>query len=92
MKESRIEIKVFGIVQGVFFRYTTRKLARKLGLTGYVRNMSDGSVFIQAEGPEEQLKKLLEFSKKGPINARVDRIEHRFKKSTYKFKGFDYTF
>jgi len=45
--KKRIIIKVYGKVQGVFFRYTTRKIARNLGLTGTVRNMPDGSVFIE---------------------------------------------
>jgi acylphosphatase len=50
MKVSRIKIKVFGYVQGVFFRYTTRKVARTLGLKGFVKNLPDGSVYIEAEG------------------------------------------
>ena len=72
--ESRIKIYVFGLVQGVFFRSTTRKTARKLGLRGYVKNLPNGSVFIEAEGLEDKLYELLEFSKKGPKHARVDHI------------------
>ncbi len=49
-EEKRIEIKVLGMVQGVFFRSTTRDKAKKLGLKGTVRNMRDGSVEIIAEG------------------------------------------
>ena len=92
MKELRIIIKVYGLVQGVFFRYTTQKVARKLGLSGYVKNMSDGSVLIEAEGPEDKLEELLLFSHKGPVNARVDRVEHEFKTPQYEFKGFNYSF
>ncbi len=92
MKELRIIIKVSGIVQGVFFRYTTRKVARKLNLSGYVKNMPNGSVFIEAEGPEDKLKELLKFAKVGPKNARVDQIEHEFAPPNYQFKGFDYAF
>ena len=92
MKELKIKIKVFGYVQGVFFRYTTRKIARKLGLTGIVKNMPNGTVFIEAEGPEDKLFELLEFSKKGPPHARVEKVEHEFFKPTNEFKGFDYTF
>ena len=65
MKVSRIKIKVFGSVQGVFFRYTTRKVAQRLGLDGYVKNLPDGTVYIEAEGSEDKLYELLEFSKKG---------------------------
>ena len=92
MKESRIIIKVSGLVQGVFFRYTTRKVARKLDLSGYVKNMPDGSVFIEAEGTEDKLKELLKYAKIGPKSARVDRVEHEFSPPNYKFKGFDYEF
>ncbi|MHA1281052.1 MAG: acylphosphatase [Promethearchaeota archaeon] len=89
---ERIKIKVFGYVQGVFFRYTTRKFARKLGLTGFVKNMPDGSVYIEAEGPKEDLLKLLEFAKKGPKHAKVERVEHEFLEYKGEFKGFEYAF
>ncbi len=92
MKESKIIIKVFGYVQGVFFRYTTRKIARRLGLTGYVKNMPDSTVYIEAEGPDDKLLELLEFSKKGPKHAHVERVEYEFTHPTNEFKGFDYTF
>ena len=89
---KRIIIKVYGFVQGVFFRYTTRKVARKLGLTGFVKNMPDGSVYIEAEGSEDKLLKLLEFAKKGPRYARVERVEHEFKEPTNEFTSFEYAF
>lgn len=90
--KKRIIIKVYGKVQGVFFRYTTRKIARNLGLTGTVRNMPDGSVFIDAEGPEEKLNDLLKFAKKGPEQARVDKIEFEFLASNNDYQKFDYSF
>ena len=70
-EEKRVKIKVYGIVQGVFFRATTRDVARKLGLKGTVRNVADGSVEIIAEGPEENLNELIKFARKGPSSARV---------------------
>ncbi|MHA1149664.1 MAG: acylphosphatase [Promethearchaeota archaeon] len=89
---KRIQIKVFGYVQGVFFRYTTRKKARRLGLTGFVRNEPDGTVYIEAEGQEENLKELLKFSRKGPKQARVERVEFEYSEPQGKYKGFDYFF
>ncbi|MEJ2250571.1 MAG: acylphosphatase [Candidatus Lokiarchaeota archaeon] len=89
---KRIEINVYGRVQGVFFRYNTRKIAGELGLKGYVRNMSDGSVHITAEGPKEKLEELLKFAKKGPSYARVDKIEYEYKESKGEFKDFGYQF
>ena len=92
MKELRIIIRVFGLVQGVFFRYTTRKVARKLGLTGIVKNLPDGSVFIEAEGPKDKLFELLEFSKKGPKYAQVEKAEYEILEPKHQYKGFDYEF
>jgi len=92
MMKKRIIIKVYGKVQGVFFRYTTKKVARGLKLTGRVKNMPDGSVFIEAEGPEEKLKQLLEFSKKGPELAIVDRVEHEILNPKNEYKRFEYDF
>lgn len=89
---KRIIINVYGHVQGVFFRYTTRKIARKLGLTGIVKNMPDGSVYIEAEGPEDKLHELLQFAKKGPKYAKVEQVKHTFKDVENKYKGFDYDF
>ncbi|MHA2288066.1 MAG: acylphosphatase [Promethearchaeota archaeon] len=89
---KRIIINVHGHVQGVFFRYTTRKVARKLGLTGYVKNLPDGSVYIEAEGSEDKLIELLKFAKKGPNSAIVESIEYEYKEAQYRNKGFDYSF
>ncbi|TFG03079.1 MAG: acylphosphatase [Promethearchaeota archaeon] len=85
---KRIIINVYGLVQGVFFRYTTRKVARRLGLTGYVKNMPDGSVYIEAEGSEDKLKELLEFTKKGPKHAQVEKTDYEFKDSQNQFNDF----
>ncbi len=84
----RVSINVHGKVQGVFFRASTRKRARKWGLTGYVKNMPDGTVHIEAEGPEEKLDKLLSFAQDGPRFARVDRIEKTFSEATGEFNSF----
>ncbi len=64
-----------GRVQGVFFRQSTADQARLLGLTGWVANQDDGSVKVEAQGPEEQLESLIIWCKKGPPSARVDDVE-----------------
>ena len=92
MKMKRVIIKVEGYVQGVFFRYTTRKFARKLGLVGFVKNLQDGSVLIDAEGSQEELDELIKFAKVGPKYAVVDKINIEYKDPTNKYKGFDYQF
>ena len=70
-----INITVTGKVQGVWFRAGTRNRARELGITGTVCNQPDGSVFIEAEGSEEQLKELINWCKVGTPHARVDEVK-----------------
>lgn len=72
---KRLTIHVRGRVQGVFFRASTAEKARALGVTGTVRNRRDGSVFIEAEGPDEPLDRFLEWVRRGPPHARVDGVE-----------------
>jgi len=71
---KRIEIRVFGFVQGVGFRAYTRRRALELNLKGFARNERDGSVYIVAEGEEENLIRLLEAVKKGP--GKVESVEY----------------
>ena len=65
---------VRGRVQGVGFRYTTRNTARRLGLQGWVRNRSDGSVEVWAQGTAEALRHLDVFLGSGPRGARVESV------------------
>jgi len=90
MPETKsLSIKVFGIVQGVFFRDFIRHHAIILGLTGYVQNIQDDkSVNIFAEGTEEQLKQLLEYARVGPPTAKVNRIEIIRSQNTGQFTDF----
>lgn len=72
---KHINIKVYGRVQGIFFRTTAREEAEKLNITGFARNESDGSVYIEAEGDEDKLNKFLEWCHKGSPLAKVEKIE-----------------
>lgn len=78
------QIKVLGKVQGVGFRYYTNKRAQEFGIKGYVKNMTDGSVFIEAEGEESDLKSFVAWCEKGPAWSRVREV----KKSEIPFVGF----
>jgi acylphosphatase len=60
------KIQVKGLVQGVGFRWNAAREARVLGITGFVRNMPDGSVYIEAEGSESQLNAFVKWCKNGP--------------------------
>jgi acylphosphatase len=67
-------IRITGRVQGVFFRSSALKQAQILNLTGWVRNVSDGSVEVFAEGPEKDLQKMIVWCRKGPREARVEEV------------------
>lgn len=89
METKQYHIIVHGKVQGIFFRTNTVKIADKIGnLTGYVKNMPDGTVEVIAEGEETQLKELVNFCKQGPLLAKVERIVVMEKKPTGEFEGF----
>ena len=70
-----LNIRVFGRVQGVFFRDSVRQKAEELGIKGFVRNEPDGAVYIEAEEPEETLEKLVNWCWEGPEPAKVDKVE-----------------
>lgn len=72
---NTVNIRVFGNVQGVFFRRNTQQKAEELGVTGWVRNDRDGSVEIMATGERETLEKFIKWCKKGPPLAKVKKVE-----------------
>jgi acylphosphatase len=84
-------IKVNGLVQGVGFRYFMLQRALQLGLTGFVRNLPDGSVEAEAEGRESSLLALLDDVKRGPLGAEVDELEQEWKDYTGSYRGFNIT-
>ena len=89
---SRIRIVVFGLVQGVGFRYHTCQQALALGLTGYVKNLPDRTVEIVADGSDEQLQSLITWAEEGPPTAHVDRIEKQDLMSINTFDTFTVEF
>lgn len=85
---ERFEASVFGRVQGVFFRDSTRREAQRLGAEGWVRNERDGSVRVVAEGTREVLEALAQYLSSGPPAARVERVELAWQQATGEFRGF----
>ena len=67
--------QVFGVVQGVGFRWFVARHARSLGVTGYARNLPNGSVEVVVEGPDEAIPALERLLRTGPAGALVDRVE-----------------
>ena len=71
----RVESRVTGLVQGVGYRWYVLDAAAALGAGGYVRNLPGGGVEMTATGPRIVLESLLDRFRKGPHEARVDRVE-----------------
>lgn len=88
MALKQLQLHVRGRVQGVFFRASTQREARRLGLCGWVKNRPDGSVEILAEGEELSIRELHGWAQKGPSAARVDRVETRWRGYTGEFADF----
>jgi len=83
-----VEIYVSGIVQGVGFRYFTTRVARELGIKGFVKNLPDGRVYIYAVGEEEFLEKFISTVRQGPPLAVVRDVEVR-KAEVKQFERFE---
>ena len=84
----RAEIYVSGTVQGVWYRENTRRVARELQVVGWVKNLPDGRVEVIAEGEEEQIKKLINWCKRGPPSAEVIKLEVKKKAVRGEFNTF----
>ncbi len=85
----RLSAIVHGRVQGVFFRGFTRRQAWELGVTGFVRNMPDGTVEVVAEGQQDALEELLERVRTGPSSARVSSVDFSWSDPTGEFDRFE---
>ncbi|MDH5541845.1 MAG: acylphosphatase [Nitrospinota bacterium] len=87
-EKARVHLIVHGIVQGVFFRSTTAETGLSLGLTGWAKNLPDGTVEIVAEGEKSKLEKLVAWCKKGPPSARVTSVDARWEEPGNGFETF----
>lgn len=72
---KRVRVTARGVVQGVGFRYETRRTAIREGTTGWVRNRRDDSVEAEIEGPESAVAAVVEWMRGGPAGARVDELD-----------------
>lgn len=81
-------LQITGKVQGVFYRAGCQEEAEKLGLTGYARNMSDGSVEVLLQGDKEQIEKFIDWATSGPERAIVNNIEVRWREASEHYEGF----
>ena len=83
---------VHGLVQGVNFRYFVLRRADEMRLTGYVRNLRDGSVEVVAEGDQEKLQALLEQMEVGPRSAHVKQVKVEWTEYSGSYRDFGIRF
>ena len=75
--EQRFDLVISGKVQGVGYRYSVKHKAESLGISGFVRNQNDGSVFVTAEGEKSAMENFLRWCHQGPPRAFVRTIEKK---------------
>ena len=87
---KRLDLRVRGLVQGVFFRVSTQRKAEELGVRGTVRNEPDGTVYIEAEAEEAVMREFVDWCRKGPSASRVERVD-QVEGDPVGFEGFEIT-
>ena len=85
---ASVQVILYGYVQGVFFRAFASERATQLGLTGYVRNLSRGTVEVNAEGERKQLDQLIGYLKNGPPSAKVEKVVTNWSEYTGRYSRF----
>lgn len=88
-EKARVHLIISGRVQGVFFRAETQRAAQLYGVTGWVRNLRDGTVEAVVEGDKTDVLSLLNWCKKGPPIARVDHVKTRWQDYAGEFDAFN---
>lgn len=89
MSRVAADLHVRGLVQGVGYRYFCYREATRLNLTGWVKNLSDGTVRALVEGSQDEIESLLERLKVGPFGAHVDTIEITWREPAGRYDSFE---
>lgn len=88
MEKVRVKVSVDGLVQGVFYRYSTQRKAQELGVNGWVRNRWDGSVQCLLEGEREKVEALIRWCHQGPPGAQVKKVSTQWEEYKGDLKEF----
>ena len=86
---KRIRATISGRVQGVYYRASTETEARRLGVTGWVHNLSNGDVEFEAEGSEDAVDALIEWASHGPAMAQVTHVDIKTIRTSEENHSFD---
>jgi len=90
--EACVKLTIKGRVQGVGFRWFVQREAGRLGVNGYVKNLSSGDVETEAEGERERLEEFVRHVEKGPPFSRVQEVITEWKESHKKYNSFQVEF
>jgi acylphosphatase len=85
---TRLRLSIHGRVQGVWFRDSVRRIATERGVSGWAKNLSDGSVETVLEGEPDAVRAVAAFCRRGPAHARVDRVQET-EEPAEGLRGFD---
>jgi len=92
MAEVRVRVTITGKVQGVFFRSETQRAAENYGVSGWVRNRSDGTVEALFEGEEEDVNAILEWCQEGSPYSKVKNVNVIWEEYSGEFDRFEVTY
>ena len=92
MAKSRVKVIVKGIVQGVNFRYYSQRQAAKFNITGWVKNLPDGSVAGVFEGDEQDVEAMVQWCRRGPPSAQVTELIAQPEEYRGEFSSFSVKF
>jgi len=92
MDKIRAHVVISGMVQGVFFRSHAVHQATSLGLTGWVKNLDDGSVEAVFEGDKSQVEKMIKWCHKGPSMAIVEKADIKYEDYRGEFRSFNVSY
>jgi acylphosphatase len=92
MADICAHVYISGYVQGVAYRYSAIRMAKRLGLTGWVRNLPDGRVEALIEGEETHVRQMVAWCQEGPPSAVVSKVTEEYQPYTGKFRSFDVVF
>jgi len=85
---EQIEIEISGRVQGVYYRTTIEKIAKNIGIKGFIENKNDGTVFILAQGKREDLEEFLRWCQRGSMFSKVEGMSFKFTRKKEEYKDF----
>lgn len=85
---KKVNIKIYGRIQGVFFRQQSKEQAKKFNLFGFAKNEKDGSVTIELEGEDNDILEFIKWAKKGPELAEVKDIKINYEDNPLEFTDF----